>query len=31
MPIKTKYKDRTIKYLDILGWWMVFMPKETLK
>lgn len=29
MPIKTKYKNRTIKYLDILGWWMVFMPKDT--
>lgn len=28
MDIKMKYKNRTIRYLDILGWWMVFMPKD---
>ena len=31
MPIKTKYKDRTIKYLDILGCLCRRIPKETLK
>ncbi len=29
MIIQTKYKNRKIKYLDTLGWWMVFMPKDS--
>lgn len=28
MIIRIKYKNRTIKYLDTLGWWMVFVPKD---
>lgn len=29
MVIRMKYKNRIIKYLDTIGWWMVFMTKDT--